>query len=276
MTVFVYGTLLQGMSRANILNNSQFLGIGYTCGKLYDLGCFPAINPGSENLYGELYQIDEQKLNELDWIEGYNPIETNHSLYIRKEVDVVILKDGSYIRAYTYFYNDYLEGDSKKITCGDYRRYLLEKEDLQWYVAYGSNMSSQRLEERIGDYSEIKKGFLKGYQLVFNKNAMNNNETYANISYNGSDDKCPFVAYRVTLPQLQQLDLNEGEPNHYKRIGIEFFDIISETSQLGQIYIANTKMLIQNPCPSSKYLNYIYQGYEEHGFDTTLLPKITM
>lgn len=277
MKIFVYGTLLQGMSRAKVLENSQFIGIGFTFGKLYDLGSYPALNPGEDTVFGELYQINDEKLNELDCIEGYSPNNEMHALYLRKEINVVLLKDRTSEIAYTYFYNDDLSGNAKKIDCGDYRRFLLEKnEGWQWYIAYGSNMSTQRLINRIEDYSEIKKGYLKGYQLVFNKQAENNKETYANISYTGLNHQCPFVAYRVTLNQLKDLDKHEGEPNHYKRIGFEFIDMQSGTAHLGQIYIANTKQLTNQASPTKEYLNHIFNGYQEHGFDTQFLPKIPL
>jgi len=72
------------------------------------------------------------------------------------EKNVTLLNDGSQERAYTYFYNRDLD-DYEPIICGDYRRYSLENSsDRQWYIAYGSNMSSERLKARIGEPCQIK------------------------------------------------------------------------------------------------------------------------
>ena len=75
MNLFVYGTLLKGMSRNPVLSGSQFLGMGFTTGHLYDLGDYPAIGSENGSVYGELYDIDSKKLKDLDRIKGYNPKE---------------------------------------------------------------------------------------------------------------------------------------------------------------------------------------------------------
>ncbi len=271
MKIFAYGTLLKGMSRSGVLCRSRFMGHGFTNGALYDLGAYPAIGEGSKIVYGELYEIDEKKLRELDRIEGCCLEDKHHSLYLRKQADITMLDDGSQESAYTYFYNHDLD-DYHRIVCGDYRRYTLEKlSDKQWYIAYGSNMSSERLHERIGETHEIKAGYMEGYRLMFNKKA-DNGGVYANIAYVGSGCRCPFAAYLISKEQLYQLDRYEGEPSHYVRIGIWFSDLTGE-SNIGHVYVANTDKLTQNQNPLHGYLRYIHTGYEEHGFDTNDLPK---
>lgn len=270
--VFVYGTLLKGMSRFATLARSQCLGHASTKGILYDLGPFPAIAEGNNDVYGELYSVTDVKLRELDRIEGYSLQDERNSLYIRKGISVTLLNDGSTENAYAYFYNSSLEGH-RIIDHGDYRRFRLEASSTkQWYIAYGSNMSLQRLAERIGKTDEIKKGYLEGYKLRFNKKAAKGG-SYANIAYAGPDFRCPFVAHRISKQQLQVLDRFEGEPSHYVRIGLPISDEKGE-SYFGHVYIANPKKLTMNESPSSDYLNHIYRGYEEHRFDTTSLPRL--
>ena len=271
MKVFVYGTLLKGMSRYEILADSHFIGHATTKGVLYDLGAFPAIRQGNSVVYGELYEVSEEKLGILDGIEGYSPEDEHHSLYVRKEVNVKLLSDGSQEKAFAYFYNRDLE-DHKIIDCGDYRKYRLEaSSDTQWYIAYGSNMSSERLKARIGKSHEIKTGYLEGYKLMFNKKA-DKRGSYANLAYIGPGCRCPFAAYSISTEQLYKLDKYEGEPSHYVRIGLQFSAEKGE-SYIGHVYIANPDKLTENQNPSSDYLKYIYKGYEEHGFDRGGLQK---
>ena len=52
MKVFVYGTLLKGMSRSHSLNNSSFEGFGVIRGSLYDLGSYPGIIDSKDSVYG--------------------------------------------------------------------------------------------------------------------------------------------------------------------------------------------------------------------------------
>ena len=271
MKVFVYGTLLRGMSRFSLLGDSQFMGLGFVKGVLYDLGDYPGIREGYGMVYGELYKIDNEKLSVLDNIEGYDPAEEPNSLYIRKKSTVTLLTDGSTEEAFTYFYNqDLLQPD--KIGSGDYRRHRTERaSDHQWYIAYGSNMNSTRLIARIGGVRGIKTGYLEGYDLVFNKKAASGG-SYANIAYVGFPHQCPFVAYDVTIEQLRRLDQYEGEPSHYIRVAMPFLDLARE-SVIGHVYIANPGQLTQRQKPSSEYLGHIYSGYKEHGFDGSCLPR---
>ena len=49
--------------------------------------------------------MDDKKIRELDTIEGYRPEDKDQSLYIRKEVDIVLSHDGSLEKASAYFFN---------------------------------------------------------------------------------------------------------------------------------------------------------------------------
>ena len=264
MKVFVYGTLLKGENLNSCLNNSQFIGYGFTKGALFDLGYYPGIRKGYDDVYGELYEVNDETLRQLDQIERYCPGNQAQSLYMRKEVTIIMLHDGSLEQAYVYFYNRECD-DENKIVCGDYRRYKMEQssKNEQWYIAYGSNMSRERLVERIGSIAEEKKAYIKRYRLVFNKIPSSGKGAYANIFY-APEYRCPCVAYKISMEQLKILDGYEGEPCHYVRLGVPG----------SHVYVAHPAKLIWDRTPSSNYLEHIYQGYQEHGFETTDLPPL--
>jgi gamma-glutamylcyclotransferase (GGCT)/AIG2-like uncharacterized protein YtfP len=259
-----------GLNPCTVIKESQFLGHGFVRAFLHDSGALPQLMTGSGMVYGELYEIDNHKLKILDNTLKYYSQDPKGSLQVRRTVNVKLFHNGFFEKADAYFYNQGFKKNTL-IECGDYRRHLLEKEDMQWYIAYGSNMSSLRLEKRIGKACKIKKGYLKGYKLIFNKRA-DTVSAYANISYAGSDSYCPFAAYKIKKEQLYELDKYEGEPSQYVRIGFVFSDMNEKSLCMGQIYIANTKELVQEKNPSPWYLKHIFQGYQEHGFDTALLP----
>jgi len=105
MKIFVYGALSKSMSRFGVLADSRFKGNGFTKSVLYDVGVYPAVRKGIGAVYGELYEIDDKKNNELDTIEGYYPEDNDQSLYVRKEVDITLTHDGSLEKASAYFFN---------------------------------------------------------------------------------------------------------------------------------------------------------------------------
>ena len=265
MKVFVYGTLLKGMSRSHSLSTSRFEGFGVIRGSLYDLGSYPGIVDFDGSVYGEIYDIDSSTLVALDHIEGYDINYPESSLYSRKEVNVTLLNDGSRLRAYTYFYNASSLDEYHHISSGDYRWYRLNNKPT-WYLAYGSNMSIERLTYRVGQIEEFTTGYLEGFELVFNKQG-DNGSAYANIKYRGAGYRCPFVAYSVTQEQLEDLDHYEGEPYHYIRLGIPFKTANIEKMQLGHIYIAQPNKLTDDALVDEDYLNKIRQGYHQYGFD---------
>lgn len=87
-TVFVYGTLKRGFGNNVLLANSLYLDTGkvenYALKYSYgDIG-FPVMFKRKNNIvYGELYAVDENVLNDLDELEGEG------SLYHRKKVRVI-------------------------------------------------------------------------------------------------------------------------------------------------------------------------------------------
>lgn len=69
--VFVYGTLRHGQRNHHLLAQSPWLGNHATppIYSLYDLGHYPAVITGHSVIYGEVYQVDERTLAQLDLLE---------------------------------------------------------------------------------------------------------------------------------------------------------------------------------------------------------------
>jgi len=124
MKIFVYGTLLKGLSRDRKLSRSEFIGAGTVSGALYDLGAFPALLETEDNpITGELYEVDERTLLILDDVESYDSDNPADSLYIRKDIDVLLTKNDEIIKAQTYIYNRLLKISAIKIVSGNYFEY---------------------------------------------------------------------------------------------------------------------------------------------------------
>lgn len=116
MYVFVYGTLRKGDSRFGVLDGCECIhGVAFIDGfDMLNLGGFPGIVPGNGRIVGEIYEVDEEVLGQLDRIEGYREDDPKNSLYIRQKVDAFYEDGGSIPRSgpkceddiRTYVYNE--------------------------------------------------------------------------------------------------------------------------------------------------------------------------
>jgi len=120
--IFVYGTLLKGLERSYVLDDSELIGDAVAGGvQLYDLGYYPGIKRSDGAVIGELYDVDDITLKTLDTIEGFDSNNINNSLYHRSEIRIIA--PSTTIPVFSYLYN--LQVDDKMlIEDGDYRNYL--------------------------------------------------------------------------------------------------------------------------------------------------------
>lgn len=138
---------------------------------------------------------------------------------------------------------------------------ILAAESRRWYFAYGSNMNTEQLENRIGRRGvSWKIACLPGYELVFDKPSCDGTG-YANIRVK-AEATVYGVLYELTEPELRKLDAYEGVPRHYRR---EKIVAVLEDGErvVAETYIAVlTREVLR---PSEGYLSRIIEGAEEHG-----------
>jgi gamma-glutamylcyclotransferase (GGCT)/AIG2-like uncharacterized protein YtfP len=122
LMVFVYGTLMRGLSRHHFMSDGRLKGEASAKGRLISLGEYPALLDGAGTVRGELYAFDDlpAALDILDDVENFDPANPEHSEYVR-EVRRVERDDGEQIRAWLYIYNRPAE-DAPIISSGDWRR----------------------------------------------------------------------------------------------------------------------------------------------------------
>lgn len=266
--VFVYGTLLKGLERHQTLRNSHFLGPALLSGAcLYDLGAYPGAVLGAGEITGELYEVSAEVLAALDVIEEYQPNAPEESLYLRQKLPVRLFANGETVAAYTYLYNGDMS-QASLIGFEDYRRHRLKMTDGNvWMLAFGSNLSTERLEARVGSCPVYQVAWLSGYELVFNKSSHDAN-VYANIRYTGKA-RCPGVAYQLTLEQITALDPYE---KGYVRLVVPAETDTGELL-LVQLYLAHPDETCPETLPQPEYEHHIVTGYHEHSLALTPLKK---
>lgn len=110
---FVYGTLMRGETREPLWPHPPLrVCVATTCGRLYDLGSYPALIDGKDLVRGELWEVEKNHAEKtwmaLDKIECFD--QGCEDLYIRRIVTCRTL-EGETRSAFAYFF---AESDSLK------------------------------------------------------------------------------------------------------------------------------------------------------------------
>jgi gamma-glutamylcyclotransferase (GGCT)/AIG2-like uncharacterized protein YtfP len=279
MKLFAYGTLLAGMRLHEMLADAIFLGPAIVRGKLLDLGEYAGLVEDDGVVTGEIYEMDHKLLERLDEVEGFRPHDPAGSLYLRKDVRARRFADGTTVDVAAYFFSR-ATGSEHQITCGDFRRYGSEKNGGKVRViAYGSNLSTERLARRLKGFGPERaalrtatalSGHLEGFRLTFNKKRYGGGQPAANIEFAGEGARCPAVAWSLTPEEIAVLDENEGTTGkngsvHYYRIGMPF--LANDGVIVAHAYVANPDWIQEPALPSPEYLDHVRTGYREHGLN---------
>ena len=125
------------------------------------------------------------------------------------------------------------------------------------YFAFGSNMSAQRIRERLG-WSPSRSGvILHDYEMIFNKHS--NDGGKANIM-SSPGNLVEGILYSVNEEDLVILDKYEGvSSKQYKRYEIEVQDNNKNSIPAVAYKALNTGKV---SAPTEEYLNYILKGRE--------------
>jgi len=263
MQLFVYGSLLRGMSLSKTMEGTQFMGPAFVKADLFFLGFYPGIVPGSQIVFGELYEVPDSIIPKIDEVEDYIEMNNEKSLYLRQPIEAFRLIDGAKVYASAYYYNRSSEGQPR-IECGDYRIFMTNRQnESYWLVSYGPTMSSKKIFSKLGFIPEHKIGFIDGFERFYNVRTGINGFGSANLSYVGGKNICKSVAWKLSYDQLIKLDETENVPRVYHRVSIPFTTNEGEIIT-AQTYLANTTCLQENLHPDPEYINHVNSGKLEH------------
>ena len=134
------------------------------------------------------------------------------------------------------------------------------------YLAYGSNINSERMRDREIGFLTREHAVLGGWRLKFNKVAFRNpKEGYANI-VKDEEGIVEGVLYEIRESDLSnresdlsKLDGYEGHPKHYKRTKVKVkLDNGREVEAI--TYIAQKDKIREGLKPTREYLNHLLKG----------------
>lgn len=168
---------------------------------------------------------------------------------------------------------------------------------MNYYFAYGSNMSQEQMKQRCPEATIVGRGLIKNYRIDFTRKSKTRNGGVADIIESNSDSVWGII-YKLTDNDFVSLDEYEGYPNYYNRKIIQCNQFV-ETNPKGSIteepleefysnlysnpfnykeievlvyYVVNkSATTIQ---PSIEYLHLIQSAAEENYFPTDYLEKL--
>ncbi|MFZ3577750.1 gamma-glutamylcyclotransferase [Virgibacillus sp. DJP39] len=256
--LFVYGTLRNGEKNHFYLNHSTLIfNQCWVSGSLFDTGNgYPVMLKDEINtVYGELYEVTSEQLNEIDRLEGFVEDDPGN-LYDRESVTVTNDK-GHDFEAFTYFGGESLIDSTDKIATGDWNVHMyLTQQDLH-YFAYGSCMDNERFKlQGVNHHFEsvVGNGSLNGFVLKFSRNS--NDGGKADI-VEDSSETVEGKLYEVPLDAITYLYKREGVyANAYRPIIVT---INARDKEIRAITFIGTEKEAETP-PTVKYASEIIRG----------------
>lgn len=150
---------------------------------------------------------------------------------------------------------------------------VLSRRPQTFYLAYGSNLSIERMRGRCPDAVVVGRTQIPGYRLLFKKSQSG---FYATIE---QDANCtvPVLVYMLSDYDEALLDRCEGYPRHYYK---RYFQLSIRSLDGGKlkgkkngcmVYVLHEDRPLGEP--SMEYFNLLHEGYERWGFDAAVLDK---
>jgi len=124
--LFVYGTLMRGgANHARFCADALTIEPAITTGRLYHLPAgFPAMLAADNGqVFGEAMTFPDLAavLGQTDFLEGFDPLRPDRSMYRRIVVPVLIEPSDRCVTAWTYVWNRGLPGGSRLVPAGRWR-----------------------------------------------------------------------------------------------------------------------------------------------------------
>ena len=134
MYAFVYGTLKAGRGNDYLLKGARLMGNAASLDKFVMTNCgFPYLiraeyAPGLEanHILGELYEIDEDILQSLDWLEGFLE-DGNEGNHYNRELTPVKTEDGVTYDTFVYICNSQEDSTEHELPLCDTKEFMDRK-----------------------------------------------------------------------------------------------------------------------------------------------------
>lgn len=135
---------------------------------------------------------------------------------------------------------------------------------MKLYVAYGSNLHKEQMEERCPGAIPYQTGTLQGWELVYR--GVDPDKVYATI-IKKEGASVPVAVWKITEEHEKSLDEYEVYPVLY------FKEDVEVTLDNGKPLTAMVYIMTESAVPgtpSDTYIRTIREGYEDFGLDRSV------
>ncbi|MDQ3819655.1 MAG: gamma-glutamylcyclotransferase [Acidobacteriota bacterium] len=142
------------------------------------------------------------------------------------------------------------------------------------YFAYGSNLCTNRLRERVPSATFCQKAILYGFTLKFHKRSIDGSAK-CNAFYTGNNtDEVHGVIFDIDEEEKQDLDKAEGRGRGYDQITIK----VNTNGGVEEVftYVANTKAIDDSLQPYSWYKDLVLSGAKEHSLHKAYIRRLEL
>lgn len=140
-----------------------------------------------------------------------------------------------------------------------------------FYFAYGSNMSVERITERVLSAEKIGVAKLTGYSLKFHKVSNDGSGKCDVLQTNNAENIVYGVLFKLHINDIEKLDYFERRGKGYERISI------STALETGEFCDAETYVATNiNPVlrPYSWYKEHVMRGAKSNGLPETYISAL--
>ena len=144
--------------------------------------------------------------------------------------------------------------------------------DMDFYLAYGSNLSVSQMLSRCPDAVYVGTAVIPGYRLLFRGSQTG---SYLTIEKK-QRRKVPVLVWKVSKEDEKALDRYEGCPRFYRkeRMAVTLHSL-ADGSPIGKVdafvYIMDERRSLGKP--TDWYYQVCEEGYHRFGFDLRILEK---
>ncbi len=150
-------------------------------------------------------------------------------------------------------------------------------EEWTFVFAYGSNLDSKRMLDRVPSAEVVGLANLPLHVLRFHKQSSKDGTGKANAFLTeAASDAVEGVVYRLDPSDLTALDRVEGKGYGYDRQSMALHMVVDGRTKILEawVYVANADSINDSLRPAAWYVGHVLRGAREHGLSDKLIAEL--